>query len=365
MPDARTLTGLALLAIAGWLVYVLSPILTPFLAAALIAYVCNPAVRRLQTWHVPRVVSVVVVFAAFVALLGVLVLFLVPRIEQAIVGFIDRLPGYLAWVQANAIPYLNERWGADITLDTEALRAAATAHWRELGNALGQTLHYVTQSGVGIVMTLVNVLLIPVVTFYLLLDWDRLLAAAERLLPPSRRASVRALARETDAVLASFLRGQLSVMAALATVYSAGLMIVGLGVALPVGIVAGLVSFVPYLGFITGITAASVAAYLQFHDAWMLVWVAVVFGIGQALEGMVLTPRLVGDRIGLHPVAVIFSVMAGGQLFGFIGVLLALPTAAVLKVVLAHVHEYYVHGDSASAAPPKASGRTRAARRRT
>jgi predicted PurR-regulated permease PerM len=341
MPDSRTAVGFALLLAAGVVVYLLAPILTPFLIGGLIAYICNPVVRRLQGWRVPRVLAVILVFGLIVGLIAALFLFLVPRLEQAVAGFVQRLPAYLEALQANLVPYLKERWGVELALDVEALRAAATAHWREIGDALGKTLAVVTQSGFGLIAVLVNIVLVPVVTFYLLLDWDQVLAGAEALVPPARRTAVRRLALETDAVLGSFLRGQVSVMAALATIYSGGLMLVGLDLALPIGLVSGLVSFVPYLGFITGITAAGIAAYVQFHDPVMLVWVAAVFGAGQMLDGMLLTPKLVGDRIGLHPVAVIFAIMAGGQLFGFIGVLLALPAAAVLKVWLAHLHEYY------------------------
>lgn len=348
MPDSRTAVGFALLLAAGVVVYLLAPILTPFLVGGLIAYICNPAVQRLQGWRVPRVLAVVLVFGLIVGLVAALFLFLVPRIEQAVAGFVQRLPAYLEALQTGLVPYLKERWGVELALDAEALRAAATAHWREIGDALGKTLAAVTQSGFGLIAVLVNIVLVPVVTFYLLLDWDQVVAGAEALLPPARRATARRLARETDAVLGSFLRGQVSVMAALGTIYSGGLMLIGLDLALPIGLVSGLVSFVPYLGFITGITAAGIAAYVQFHDPVMLVWVAVVFGAGQVLDGMLLTPKLVGDRIGLHPVAVIFAIMAGGQLFGFIGVLLALPTAAVLKVWLAHLHEYYT-----GAAPPR------------
>jgi predicted PurR-regulated permease PerM len=184
---------------------------------------------------------------------------------------------------------------------------------------------------------LASALLVPVVTFYLLLDWEKLLVRALTLLPPRRRGQAMSLARETDEVLGSFLRGQLLVMAALATVYAIGLTLVGLDLALPIGILAGLVSFVPYLGFILGLLSATIAAWLQFQDIIMLLGVALVFLLGQVLESLWLTPKLVGGRIGLHPVAVIFAVMAGGQLFGFTGILLALPAAAVLKIWLRHL----------------------------
>jgi predicted PurR-regulated permease PerM len=180
------------------------------------------------------------------------------------------------------------------------------------------------------------------VAFYLLRDWNDMAARVHGLFPRPVQPRVAQLARESDEVLGAFLRGQLLVMLALAIIYSAGLWILGLDLALPIGLVAGFVSFVPYLGFIVGLAAASVAAIFQFQDAWMLMWVGAVFGFGQILEGTLITPKLVGDRIGLHPVAVIFAVLAGGQLFGFFGVLLALPAAAVMVVWLRHLHGGFI-----------------------
>jgi predicted PurR-regulated permease PerM len=186
-----------------------------------------------------------------------------------------------------------------------------------------------------------NLVLVPVVTFYLLRDWDVLMDKIRRLLPRTSEQTIVKLAKESDDVLGQFLRGQLTVMVVLGFIYTVGLWIVGLDLALLVGTIAGLVSFVPYLGFIVGIVFAGVAAIMQFGDITYLLFVLIVFGIGQAFEGMLLTPLLVGDKIGLHPVAVIFAVMAGGQLFGFVGVLLALPVAAIVVVLLRHMHELY------------------------
>ncbi|MEQ8659589.1 MAG: AI-2E family transporter, partial [Gammaproteobacteria bacterium] len=166
--------------------------------------------------------------------------------------------------------------------------------------------------------------------------------AVRDLLPRRIEPTVSKLAREIDSVLAEFLRGQLTVMAALALIYTVGLWLVGLDLAFFIGLLAGLVSFVPYLGVIVGVIVAGAAAFLQFQDVLHLALVGAVFGVGQVLEGMVLSPLLVGDRIGLHPVAVIFAVMAGGQLFGFLGVLLALPVAAVIVVLLRHSRDEYL-----------------------
>ncbi|MGH8595571.1 MAG: AI-2E family transporter, partial [Gammaproteobacteria bacterium] len=184
-------------------------------------------------------------------------------------------------------------------------------------------------------------LLVPVVTFYLLRDWDILVRNIDDLLPRRIEPRVRKIVQEIDAVLAEFLRGQLSVMLALAILYITGLWLVGLDLAFAIGLVAGLVSFVPYLGVIVGVLLAGIAALLQFGELWHLLGVVAVFGVGQLLEGMVLSPLLVGERIGLHPVAVIFAVMAGGQLFGFFGVLVALPVAAAIVVLLRHSRDEY------------------------
>jgi predicted PurR-regulated permease PerM len=201
----------------------------------------------------------------------------------------------------------------------------------------------VSTSGLAIVGWLSSFVLVPVVTFYLLRDWDHLVQRLHELLPRRMEKKVAAIARDSDEVLGAFLRGQLLVMLVLGAVYSIGLLIVGLKLWLLIGMLSGLVSFVPYLGFIVGIVVAGFAILVQTQEVFQLVPVLVVFGVGQLLEGMLLTPLLVGDKIGLHPVAVIFAVLAGGQLFGFLGILLALPVAAVIAVLFRHAQERYVN----------------------
>jgi predicted PurR-regulated permease PerM len=336
------LLGAALVAGAGVLLYLLAPILTPFLIAALFAHITSPVVDALERRGVARVFGVIAVFVVAAFTVTALVLILVPMISRQAADFASRIPGYLDWLLNTAVPWLQHTLGVDMSwLDREQLKQQAVQHWQELGGAARQVFSYAARSGLGVAAWLLNLVLIPVVTFYLLRDWDRILVRARELLPPRWRATAVRLLRETDAVLGSFLRGQLAVMFILACVYSSGLWLVGLDLALPIGLVAGLVSFVPYLGLIVGLASAALAAVVQFQDSSALVWVAVVFGIGQALEGMVLTPYLVGGRIGLHPVVVIFAVMAGGQLFGFVGVLLALPLSAVIVVWLRHLHARY------------------------
>jgi predicted PurR-regulated permease PerM len=200
-----------------------------------------------------------------------------------------------------------------------------------------------------------NLVLLPVLIFYLLRDWDLLIERVRELLPRAVEPTISRLARQADEVLGAFLRGQLSVMIALGAIYSAGLMMVGIDLGLLIGMVAGLISFIPYLGAIVGVGAGVVAALVQYGDLWHVLLVLVVFGVGQTVESFLLTPWLVGDKIGLHPVAVIFAIMAGGQLFGFLGVLLALPVAAVAMVGLRYLHERYTTSALYGGTSPPAS----------
>ncbi|BAU49047.1 membrane protein [Sulfurifustis variabilis] len=342
MSGVRALVILAAAAGAAVLLYLLAPILTPFLLAALLAYLFNPLVARLERWKLPRAAAVGLVFFLLVAATGVLLLFLVPMVSRQIVVFAGRVPVYLDWVQTNLVPRVEALIGEPLPVDFVQLREAIVANWQQVAKILRTALTQITASGMQVVLWLVNLVLVPIVTFYLLLDWNRIVRATLELFPPRTRPTVARLTGETDAVLSSFLRGQLLVMLALAAMYSAGLLVIGLELALPIGLLAGLVSFVPYLGFIVGLGTAGVAAYLQFQDPSLLAWVFLVFFVAQLVESYVLTPRLVGARIGLHPVAVIFAVMAGGQLFGFLGVLLGLPAAAALKVWMRHVHRSYI-----------------------
>ncbi len=342
MTDYRSLLAVALLVLSGWLLYLLAPVLTPFLIAAVLAYMFNPLVSRLERWRLPRVLAVIAVFVLVLSLLIGLVAILVPMIERQVSGFVARLPGYLDWAQTKLLPLLKE-WQVLIpALDPDHLKQALLDHWQEIGRWVSDAVADLTRSGLGLFGWLVSLVLVPIVMFYLMLDWERIVQNVRELFPPALRGRVAQLARETDEVLGSFLRGQLSVMAALATLYSLGLWLVGLHLALPIGLAAGLVSFVPYLGFITGVVTAGIAAWLQFQEPMMVLWVVAVFLTGQVLDALFLTPRLVGGRIGIHPVMVIFAIMAGGSLFGFFGVLLALPVAAVLKVWLRQVHGYYM-----------------------
>jgi predicted PurR-regulated permease PerM len=333
---------LALLAGGGWLLYLLSPVLTPFVAGALIAYLGNPVADRLETRGLSRLAAVCAVFATAALAAILAMLFLLPLLEEQIEGLMDRLPAYAAWIKTRLLPWLRKSLGVQVRIQSlDQLASLLGDNWRQAGGVAAALLASLSRSGAAALSWIMNLLLIPVVTFYLLRDWNSLIARLHDLLPRRHAPVIAGLAAEADAVLGAFLRGQFLVMLALGIIYSVGLWIVGLDLALLIGMAAGLVSFIPYMGALFGLTAACAAAAAQFEDAWAILPVLAAFGVGQTLEGTLLTPRLVGERIGLHPVAVIFAVLAGGRLFGFLGVLLALPAASVIMVLLRHAHGAY------------------------
>jgi predicted PurR-regulated permease PerM len=343
MSESQKWFSLAALAMGGLLLYLLAPVLTPFLAAAVLAYIGDPLVDRLEARKLSRTLAVVTVFFILSLCILLLLLILVPMLERQVTLLITKLPLYLRWLQDTGMPLLGERLGLDgPLLDLAALQESLREQWQQAGGAMKGVVGALSRSGLTLLAVVANLLLIPVVTFYMLRDWDLLVERLHELIPRRYEGVVARLARSSDEVLGAFLRGQLTVMLALGIIYSVGLSIVGLELALLIGMVAGVVSFVPYLGFIVGIIVAGIAALMQFQELMPLLYVAIVFGVGQTVEGMVLTPLLVGEKIGLHPVAVIFAVLAGGQLFGFFGVLLALPVAAVVMVLLRYTHERYV-----------------------
>ncbi len=341
MTDSNRWYWLTLIIITGVLVYLLAPVLTPFMIAAILAYIGDPLVDRLETYKLPRLAAVAIVFVGLTLIASIVLIILIPLLEKQIFTLGQKVPAYVNVIQQQFVPWLNTKFGLGVSIDPEQLKQSLTTNWQQAGGFASKIVAYLTHSGFVILEVAANLVLIPVVAFYLLRDWDGLVARVRELLPRKTEPVVSLLAKQTDEVLGSFLRGQLLVMLSLSLIYSVGLGIVGLDVALLVGLIAGLVSFVPYLGFIVGIFIASIAAVMQFGDITHLFYVGLVFMIGQTLEGMVLTPYLVGDRIGLHPVAVIFAVLAGGQLFGFLGILLALPVAAIIAVILRYLHEQY------------------------
>ncbi len=334
-------TALVIVALLRWL----GPILTPFLIGAILAYFGSPVVTWAQRRRVPRTLGTLLVIAVILLLLLSLLLVLIPLVESEVGQLTRRLPGLATDSYARLAPWLRETFGIELQLDLASLKALVT---KNLAGAQALTLRLLSDvraGGTVVLGIIINLALIPVVMFYLLRDWNRIVARLDDLLPRRWRARVRTIATEIDRVLAEFLRGQLAVMGVLAVYYSVALTLAGLQFALPIGIVTGLLVFIPYVGFGLGLILGVLAALLQWSGWPGFVAVLAVYGVGQLLENYVLVPLLVGDRIGLHPLAVIFALLAFGQLFGFAGVLLALPVSAALLVGLRHLRQAYITSD--------------------
>lgn len=357
--DSRQWFWLALGVLLLWLIWKLAPVITPFALSGALAYLFDPLVDRLERvrigrWQWSRTFAVVLVFALMTGIFILLLLVIVPLLRTQVEEFVARTPEFLEWLGGTAWPWVQQALGLQgISLDAATITENLKAYWREASSALISVLGKLSQSGQAVFSFVINLVLVPVVTFYLLRDWDKLITGTRMMLPRRHEPLVSRLAGEIDDVLGAFIRGQLIVMLALGLIYSIGLWAIGLDLAIIIGLTAGLLSIVPYLGTFVGVAAALVAATFQFQDVTHLLMVGAVFVIGQTMEGMVLTPKLVGDRIGLHPVAVIFAVLAGGQLAGFLGILLALPVAAALNVLVRHIHAEYRQSDYYGGEPGK------------
>jgi predicted PurR-regulated permease PerM len=334
--------GLLLFAV-GWLVWLLGPILTPFVLAALLGWLGDPLVDRLEASGRSRNTAVVLVFTAMLLLVVLALVILVPMVVDQVRTLMDSLPGYRDWLLQTALPWAQARTGIDIGAWLDPTRALEffREHSERATGLATTALGVVSRSGFAIVTWGVNIVLVPVVTFFFLRDWDRMVAGVASVVPRDHIDTVSRLARESSDVLGGFLRGQFLVMVILGVMYGVGLWLAGIELGLLIGLIAGLFTFVPYLGPTSGIVLGVIAALVEHGDWLHVAGVLVVFGIGQLIESYWLTPKLVGDRIGLHPVAVIFAVMAGGVLFGFVGMLIALPAAAVVNVLLRFAHERY------------------------
>jgi predicted PurR-regulated permease PerM len=348
---AMTLTqkrALYWLAIAAGLVAVLwalGPVLTPFLVAAVLAYALTPLVDLIDgVWkgRIPRVLAVIAVELLFLIAVVSVLLLMVPIVTKEVPQMREQLPLLFDNLNAWLKPKLSQ-WGLPVSLEVANLKAFVLKYLNANSEDLFASLVSSLKMGGSVALAVVsNAVLIPVALFYLLMEWHHFVANALAFVPPRLREAFDSFTQEADAVLGQYLRGQMLVMALLAVFYSAGLALFGLDLALPIGVFTGLAVFVPYLGFGIGLVLAALAGALQFASVKALVMVAVVFGAGQVIEGFVLTPRLVGERIGLHPLAVIFALLAFGQLFGFTGVLIALPASAVLLVAMRRMRQAYL-----------------------
>jgi predicted PurR-regulated permease PerM len=327
--------------IVALLLHLLGDILTPFLIGAILAYIGNPAVSWGETHRISRTIgTLLVVGVTGLAVFG-LILVLTPLVHSEFSQLVQRLPTLAVLLQTKFAPWLQQTFGIELQLDMDSIKAMISDNLAGAEALTPKVLSSVKAGGTLILAILINLALIPVVMFYLLRDWNIILARFEELTPRRWLVTLRTVAVEVDDVLAEFLRGQASVMVVLAIYYVIALWIAGLQFWLPIGLLTGLLVFVPYVGFGLGLVLGVLAALLQWHGLPGFVAVLVVYGVGQLLEGYVLVPWLVGDRIGLHPVAVIFALLAFGEVFGFAGVLLALPASAVLLVALRHLRKAY------------------------
>lgn len=338
--------------LALWLAFLfllisLGPVLTPFLAAAILAYALNPGVDRIVKWHIgrcraPRALAVVAIVALFFLAMTALVLIVIPVLQKEIPLLQAQIPQILNRLNEMLAPKLRDL-GIRVRLDGTGIKSLLSHQMASSGEEIwSAVLVSARVGGTAVLGWLATLVLIPVVLFYLLLDWHAIIDRIAGAVPRRWVGPTVGMALEVDTLLAQYLRGQLLVMLVLASYYSVALMIAGFDVALPVGIITGLLVFIPYLGFGLGLVLALIAAVLQFSDWSGMIAVAVIYGVGQTVEAFFLTPRLVGERIGLNPLAVIFALLAFGQLFGFVGVLLALPASAVLMVAFKHLRRHYL-----------------------
>jgi predicted PurR-regulated permease PerM len=350
--QTRVLAWAALSLVAWGVLHLLSPVLMPFVLAAVLAYALHPLVEKLHTRHVPRWLGAGVALALLGAVVLAVLLLIVPVITKQVPLIREQVPALMEHVNRWLQP-VAARFGLDLQVDVAAvrdvLRKLVAGHEEDLVGGLLSSLRI---GGSALAAVLGNLVLTPIVAYYLLLDWSAVVGRTKRMVPPRLLAPTQRFLNETDEVLGQYLRGQLLVMGALALFYTLALALVGLKLALPIGVFTGLAVFVPYLGFGLGLVLGVLAAALQFQDLTGVLLVLAVYGVGQVAESMWLTPKLLGERIGLHPIAVIFALMAFAHLFGFVGVLVALPASAVLLVALRRVRHAYLHSALYTGHPP-------------
>lgn len=337
-PDPQTaarplrfwLIGLGLFVLVLWL---LSGMLLPFVAGLAIAYLLDPVVDRLERWRLPRWLATTLVLLSFVVVLVVVSLLLLPLVQAQVAHLIEVLPHYATAMKERVLPMIDRLVHRLSPEDVERLRGAAGNYAGDMVGWVGRVLTGILSGGLALFDVLSVLFITPVVAFYLMRDWDLLVAKVNGWLPLNHAATIREQVRQVDATLAGFVRGQALVCLVLGLFYAVALSAAGLDFGLVIGLLAGLLSFIPYVGTLFGFVSSTGLALLQFDELWRVGVVVGIFLFGQAVEGNVLTPKLVGEKVGLHAVWVIFALLAGGTLFGFVGVLLAVPVAAVIGVL--------------------------------
>lgn len=343
----RRILILAGIALILWVLYLLKPVVVPFVAAFLIAYLFSPLVNVLHRIGLARWLSISIVFIGIGIVVTLVMWYLVPLVWQQLMYARDSIPAGIHWINYTFLPWLSDSFNlVPMEIDTDQISSVVMDYVQTnySADSIQAMLLKLAQSGLNFIQIGGTIVLIPIIAFYFLLDWDRMLDSLRRLIPRPYEKTTLNIVSECHSVLGAFVKGQFLVMVLLGVVYAVGLQLIGLEIGLIIGMIAGLCSIIPYLGFAVGIIAAVIATFFQFGiDWWQLVLVGIVFMVGQAVEGYILQPFLLGDKIGLSPVAVVFAVLAGAQLAGFLGMLIALPVAAVIVVLLRHIREYYEH----------------------
>lgn len=339
----QTIFWLVVAALILAIFYLLRSTLTPFIAACILAYALAPAVDRLQGYGVPRVLAAVLVMLAAIFSIFAVLLILIPLLQGEISQLRTQVPILVAAILKQVGPWVERLLGVELDIDPAKIRSWLAGQLSgNTQDVLALLMQHVRSGWNGAVEIIGLIVLVPVLLFYLLADWHRFTANIRELVPQRWAPSVNDALSETDELLGQYLRGQSLLMAALAVWYSLALLVGGVREWLSLGLLTGLLAFIPYVGFGLGLVLALILAMLQLGVAKGLIVIGIVYGIGQLLESYVLTPRLVGDRIGLHPVAVLFALLAFGTLFGFAGMLLALPLAAVVLVLTRRLRQAWL-----------------------
>lgn len=341
---------IATIAIAAFIftLYLLKAVTIPILIAVILAYLLDPLIDKLETYKIGRSPAIILLTLITVFILLIAALILLPAIEGEIKTAINKLPAYVEVFQSEALPRIEQIIskvlpGKSISLSSmiaegeSALRKAPVDIWKSLLSGMTSTI----KSTLSLIISIIGAMIIPLYLYYILKDFDSFKEKIISIIPPRNRANVLEKAGETDEVLSAFIRGQMMVCLILAILYAIGLAVIGIDLAIVIGFLSGALFIIPYLGTVIGLLLASTAAYLQFHDLNHLLYVASLYGAVQILEGFIITPKIVGEKVGLHPLAVILAVIIGGELFGFLGILLAVPAAAVLKIFASSAEEQY------------------------
>lgn len=324
-----------------WLINSLGSVLTPFVASAILAYILHPLVDKLVKKGIGRTFAALLVMLFAILLVVILFLIVVPMLISQVSNIMAKMPQIVHYFQDIILPWINRMAGTTLNFDADAIAKVIKDNGEEIQSGLSKIVPVVAQSGGSMVAIITNLVFMPFLLYYFLLDWKRWGIGVQKLFPRRYVADVTRIAYQLDDVLGEFLRGQILVMLIMGTFYGTGLALTGLDSGFAIGMIAGLLVFIPYLGAFVGLFLATLAAILQYGDWTNLLIVWAVFSVGQVTEGFFVTPRLVGERIGLSPLWVIFALMAFGKLLGFVGMLLALPLAAICLVLLREGVSYY------------------------